>query len=116
MVYYFLTNCQEKNGLIDSCEEGAMVSSLSMKKTAGMPEILDPTGRSFFFCGGKLDHQRSTCYLAGICGKVCYVLFSEVEYWGVNSVGGVGNGLLNGYCSVKGPHRGCMDMIAFCGW
>lgn len=48
LVYYFLTNCQEKNGLIDRCEEGAMVSSLSMNKTAGMPEILEPTGRSFF--------------------------------------------------------------------
>lgn len=54
LVYYFLTNCQEKNGLIDSCEEGAMVSSLSMKKTAGMPEILDPTGRSFFFAAESL--------------------------------------------------------------
>ena len=51
LVYYFLTNCQEKNGLIDRCEERAMVSSLPMNRIAGMPEILEPTGRPFFAVG-----------------------------------------------------------------
>ena len=36
-------------GLIDKCEERAMVSSLSMNRMAKMPEMLQPIGRPSFW-------------------------------------------------------------------
>ena len=36
-------------GLIDRCEERAMVTGLSMNRMARMPEMLEPIGRPSFW-------------------------------------------------------------------
>ena len=44
-------------GLIDKCEERAMVSSLSMNRMARMPEMLEPIGSFFLAVNVTIEEE-----------------------------------------------------------